>query len=385
MNPPIGPTYPPRHDANGRHRPTLSLHDHSEFWPCDGATLGRLAAILDAALPLVLQHPGPGTPVLGELSDIEITLLDDAALALVHRDFLDDPSPTDVITFHHGEILVSVETAVREARARGSQSLRETALYAIHGLLHLHGHEDAEPSARDTMHSVQEQILQAVWPLPPMPPIPILLATHNTHKTAEVRAILGERWAVTDLTAFPGAPEPVESGSTFAENAQIKALAASALIGPDQWVLADDSGLEVDVLDGAPGVHSARYSGSHGDSAGHRAKLLAELDRVGAQSSEARRARFRCVLALVRHGEVAAIVEGAVEGAIAPAEQGTHGFGYDPLFIPEGHTTTFGELADEVKNSLSHRARALAAMTTLHVWEDKVEGSGQGAGDKGQK
>ena len=109
---------------------------------------------------------------------------------------------------------------------------------------------------------------------------PLLLATHNTHKTAEVRAILGTAFTVSDLTSWPDAPEPEETGATFSENAAIKALAASILAGPDTWVLADDSGLEVDILGGAPGVYSARYSGRHGDNAGHRTKLLAELARL---------------------------------------------------------------------------------------------------------
>jgi len=217
------------------------------------------------------------------------------------------------------------------------------------------------------MHAAQDRILDFVWPLAPRP-IPLLLATHNNHKTAEVRAILGPGYTVTDLSDWPGAPEPEENGTTFAENAAIKALAACSLAGPATWVLADDSGLEVDALDGAPGVHSARYSGRHGDTVGHRAKLLAELVRVGAHAADARRGRFRCVLALARGGMVAATFEGAVEGRIADAERGTGGFGYDPLFIPEGEQTTFGELPDSVKNSLSHRARALAAMAAGWEW-----------------
>jgi XTP/dITP diphosphohydrolase len=196
--------------------------------------------------------------------------------------------------------------------------------------------------------------------------IPLVFATHNPHKTAEVRAILGPDFEVTDLTNWPGAPTPEETGQTFSENARIKALAASALAGPEAWVLADDSGLEVDALNGAPGVHSALYSGRHGDNAGHRAKLLAELDRVGARG-RSRRARFRCVLALAWAGEVVAEFTGTVEGEMAESERGTGGFGYDPLFIPEGHNTTFGELPETVKNTLSHRARALAALTASGV------------------
>lgn len=196
--------------------------------------------------------------------------------------------------------------------------------------------------------------------------IPLLLATHNSHKTAEVRAILGPDYEVTDLTDWPGATEPEESGATFAANAGIKALAACTMAGPASWVMADDSGLEVDALEGAPGVHSARYSGRHGDNAGHRAKLLAELERVDAHGPR-RQARFRCVLALARAGVLVAEFEGAVQGRIAAAECGTGGFGYDPLFIPDGEVATFGELPETVKNTLSHRARALAALVASGI------------------
>jgi len=191
--------------------------------------------------------------------------------------------------------------------------------------------------------------------------IPLLLATHNAHKTAEVRAILGPGFVVTDLTTWPGAPAPEETGATFSENAALKALAACSLAGPDSWVLADDSGLEVDALGGAPGVHSARYSGRHGDNAGHRTRLLSELERLGVRGHD-RRGRFRCVLALARAGRVVAEFHGTVEGHIAPMERGLGGFGYDPLFIPEGECASFGELPEATKNALSHRARALSAL-----------------------
>lgn len=213
--------------------------------------------------------------------------------------------------------------------------------------------------------------------------IPLVFATHNAHKTAEVRAVLGADFAVTDLTAWPGAPVPEETGHTFADNARLKALAACSLAGPDAWVLADDSGLEVDALDGAPGVDSALYSGRHGDDAGHRAKLLGELERVGAHRPEARRARFKCVLVLARAGRVEGEFTGAVEGTIAPFESGSGGFGYDPLFVPEGQQATFGQLPPEVKNTLSHRARALAALRASELARslggtDRLTGFGGG-------
>jgi XTP/dITP diphosphohydrolase len=188
---------------------------------------------------------------------------------------------------------------------------------------------------------------------------PLLVATRNAHKTREIREILGNAFAVTDLAPFPDFPETAETGRTFAENAIIKAMAASALC--EHLVLADDSGLEVDALGGAPGVLSARYAGLPADDARNRRKLLAELERAGARG-KARSARFRCLLALVRQGDVIATFDGVVEGIIANQERGEGGFGYDALFIPEGYCETFGQLPAAVKNGISHRWRALEKM-----------------------
>ena len=185
----------------------------------------------------------------------------------------------------------------------------------------------------------------------------LLLATRNAHKTTEVRAILGADWDMIDLLAYTDWPEVEETGVTFAENASLKALAASARL-PDAWVLADDSGLEVDALGGAPGVQSARYAGANANDLRNRVKLVAEIARSGAP--EPRTARFHCVIALARGGRVEATFDGAVEGTILERERGLAGFGYDPLFVPSGYEDTFGELPPEVKNSLSHRGRALA-------------------------
>jgi XTP/dITP diphosphohydrolase len=180
----------------------------------------------------------------------------------------------------------------------------------------------------------------------------LLIATKNAHKTSEIQAILGNGWQVEDLTGHPEIPAPEETGATFAENASIKALAASRIF--PEYVLADDSGLEVDALAGAPGVQSARYSGLNATDARNRARLLKELSGVESK------ARFRCVMALAQHGKVLGSFEGAVEGRIGLTERGAGGFGYDSLFFPDGFTETFGELSCEIKNSLSHRARAVA-------------------------
>jgi XTP/dITP diphosphohydrolase len=199
--------------------------------------------------------------------------------------------------------------------------------------------------------------------------MPLVVATHNSHKTEEFREMLRDYASdVLDLTAFPEIPPAEETGATFEENATIKAMAACSALGSEVWVLADDSGLEVDALDGAPGVYSARYSGDGATDASNREKLLLELERVGARGKE-RSGRFRCVLVLARGGSVEAVCSGAVEGILANAEKGDGGFGYDPIFIPNGFCETFGQLSSEVKNSLSHRGRAVEQL--MKVLEER--------------
>ncbi|MEM0897723.1 MAG: RdgB/HAM1 family non-canonical purine NTP pyrophosphatase [Verrucomicrobiota bacterium] len=185
----------------------------------------------------------------------------------------------------------------------------------------------------------------------------LVIATHNSHKTDEIRAILGDRFSeITDLASLPDFVPPEETGTTFEANAKIKALAASEKLPEGTLVLADDSGLEVDGLDGAPGVFSARYAGEGADDAANRAKLLAAL---AGKSGDARQARFRCVMALARKNEITTTFDGTVEGTVIEEERGEGGFGYDALFVPEGYEDTFAELSAATKNQLSHRARAL--------------------------
>jgi XTP/dITP diphosphohydrolase len=192
----------------------------------------------------------------------------------------------------------------------------------------------------------------------------LLIATKNSHKTAEFAAML-PGWEVSDLNAHLDIAAPEETAATFAGNAAIKALAASARF--DGLVLADDSGLEVDALRGAPGVRSARYAGANATDADNRAKLLHELNATGARGKD-RTARFRCALAVAESGMICATFDGTVEGVIIHAERGEGGFGYDALFIPDGHCETFAQLSATVKNDLSHRARAtLQARAWLHA------------------
>jgi len=181
------------------------------------------------------------------------------------------------------------------------------------------------------------------------------VATRNAHKTREIEQIFGSRWAVRDLTAHPEISEITESGTSFEENAKLKAIAVSRRL--PGLVIADDSGLEVDALGGAPGIQSARYAGANASDTKRIAMLLSRVAKAGTKSDQ-RRARFRCVLAVARDGHVLATFEGVVDGKIAERPRGSHGFGYDPIFIPDGFQETFAELPEQVKNNISHRAEA---------------------------
>jgi XTP/dITP diphosphohydrolase len=168
--------------------------------------------------------------------------------------------------------------------------------------------------------------------------------------------MLGPDFAVTDLTGRTDVPEVEESGGTFEQNAILKAVTISRLL--PELVVADDSGLEVDALGGAPGVYSARYVGARATDADNVMKLLHELESVPDESE--RGARFRCVVAVARRGSVLRVFNGVVRGVITRAPVGSHGFGYDPVFKPAGADRTFAELGEATKNAISHRARAVA-------------------------
>ncbi len=183
----------------------------------------------------------------------------------------------------------------------------------------------------------------------------LFLATRNRHKTREIQTMLGEEVTVRDATEIPELPEIDETGTTFEENARLKAEEISNHVSG--FVLADDSGLEVDALGGEPGIYSARYSGA-GCTDLQNTELV--LEKMKGVPAEKRNARFRCVLAVARDGKTMATFNGTVEGRLALQIDGEGGFGYDPIFIPEGYETSFGQLSSEIKNSMSHRGRALA-------------------------
>jgi len=185
----------------------------------------------------------------------------------------------------------------------------------------------------------------------------LTIATRNSHKTKEIQEILGPEFTVQDLSANSDVPEIAETGKTFEENAILKAVAVSQRVSG--LVLADDSGLEVDALNGAPGVYSARYARS-GNDRDNVQKLLQELERVNS-GKQRREARFQCVLAVAWNGKLLKTFAGMIAGTITDYPRGSHGFGYDPVFVPNGFTQTFSELPAQQKNQLSHRGRALAA------------------------
>jgi XTP/dITP diphosphohydrolase len=207
----------------------------------------------------------------------------------------------------------------------------------------------------------------------------LLIATRNLHKVGEIRAILGGQFEFLKLNDFPEAPKINEDANTFAGNAAKKAVELAKWINSKHrtsniehptpnFILADDSGLEVDALNGEPGVHSARFAAmdstgtENSSSADNNAKLLRLLKNI---PMEKRSARFHCVIALVKVQSQQSTVhspqlfDGVCEGRIIFEPRGENDFGYDPLFMPDGFEQTFAELGDAVKNKLSHRAKAL--------------------------
>ena len=180
----------------------------------------------------------------------------------------------------------------------------------------------------------------------------IVFATNNKHKLEEIKDILGKDFEIVSLAEIGCHEDIPETGLTLEENARQKSTYIVEHYNHDCF--ADDTGLEVDALNGEPGVHSARYAeGTDHDSEANMRKLLSKMSNV-----KERTARFRTVISLIING-VEHQFEGRVEGRIATEKHGTEGFGYDPIFIPEGYDKSFAELGEEVKNQISHRARAV--------------------------
>jgi len=187
----------------------------------------------------------------------------------------------------------------------------------------------------------------------------LVFATHNANKVRELQEILGERYQIQSLTDIGCHEEIVEDALTLEGNAQIKARHVFRRYGLDCF--ADDTGLEVEALGGKPGVKSARYAGTHGDSEANMAKLLDELNRARATTPELRAAQFRTVICLIQQGEEL-LIEGTCKGHISATKAGKKGFGYDPIFIPEGYASSFATMSPDEKNAISHRGRAVRSM-----------------------
>ncbi|MDD4816846.1 MAG: RdgB/HAM1 family non-canonical purine NTP pyrophosphatase [Victivallaceae bacterium] len=180
----------------------------------------------------------------------------------------------------------------------------------------------------------------------------IVAATHNEHKVQEYRELLkDQKIEIRSLNEYPGFTEVEETGRTFLENAELKAVAACRYC--DVPAFADDSGLEVDALNGEPGIYSARYAETESR------RIARVLD--GLKGKDNRRAHFTCVIAMAVNGQMVANFEGRVDGVIVEAPRGDGGFGYDPIFQPDGYDQTFGEMSAELKNKISHRACACRA------------------------
>ena len=192
-------------------------------------------------------------------------------------------------------------------------------------------------------------------------PSRLVIATHNVKKAGEMLTILGERFPRLELLTladFDGAPEPEETGATYAENAAIKAESAAALTG--EWCLADDAGLEIDAMDGAPGLYSKRFGGEDLPFPEKIAMILANL-----QNAATRAARFRCCVALAHPGLPTRVLEATCEGRIAEAPSGGGGFGYDPIFYLPERGRTMAKLTAAEKNAVSHRGKVLRAFGDL--------------------
>ncbi len=189
-----------------------------------------------------------------------------------------------------------------------------------------------------------------------MPADPLVLATRNAAKLRELARILGDQVPLAGLDAFPGAPDVPETGATFEENALLKARAIAQYT--NLAAVADDSGLCVDALNGMPGVLSARWAGGHGDD---KANLDLVLAQIAGVPDTRRGARFVCAAALVAgHREV--VVTGTVAGRLIRERRGSGGFGYDPIFLPDGFEETTAEMTPEAKDAISHRGRAFRAL-----------------------
>jgi XTP/dITP diphosphohydrolase len=195
----------------------------------------------------------------------------------------------------------------------------------------------------------------------------LIVASHNPGKVREIRALLGPHGIEPVSAAALGLPEPEETGATFAANAELKALAGAR--GGGHAALADDSGLCVDALDGAPGIYSARWAGPTKDFRIAMTRIHDELRHKGLSTSKA---KFVCALCLALPSGETAVFEGEVQGHLVFPPRGEHGFGYDPIFVADGMDRTFAEIDPAAKHAMSHRARAFAKLLHSHIFDESL-------------
>jgi len=193
----------------------------------------------------------------------------------------------------------------------------------------------------------------------------LVIASHNEGKVRELAELFAPYAIECVPVASLGVAEPEETGASFAENARIKAVAAAKVSG--LCALADDSGLEIEALGGNPGIHSARWGGPEKDFGQAMARVHRELEAIGAANA---RANFTCALALAAPDGTAQVFEGKVFGTLVWPPRGRRGFGYDPIFVPDGYTETFGEMTPALKNQLSHRMRAFEQLMAATYVDD---------------
>ncbi|HML45778.1 MAG TPA: ribonuclease PH [Clostridia bacterium] len=327
------------------------LGDRTIFIDCDVldadggtrcASITGFVALTLAIDKLIRVGKLSGSPIRKQVAAVSVGIVEDTPLLdLCYREDSAAQVDMNLVMEHTGGFI--------ELQGTGEErSFSRTELDALLAL--------GESGLRRLMRAQRDALGErARWIAPER--LRLVVASANAHKLVELQALLGNRFDIVSMADAGFSEEIEETGSTFAENARIKAEAVSSRLGVA--ALADDSGLIVDALDGAPGVYSARYAGIHGDNQANNRLLLDQLRDVPAP----RTARFACAIALARPGRATLVAEGFAEGEIAFDVRGTEGFGYDPLFLYNG--VRFSEMSLEEKNRVSHRANALNAFRTL--------------------
>ncbi|MFV0560782.1 MAG: ribonuclease PH [Enterococcus sp.] len=317
---------------------------------------GAFVALRLAVTKLLQENPTMEDPIKEHLAAISVGILPDGT-CVTDLDYTEDSSAAvdmNLVMTEHGQF-VEIQGTGEEATFNGEQ-LNEMLLYG--------------KTAIESLIAEQKTVLltdvkeQATASTPT-----IIIATRNAGKAREFAELFGRSgYQVKTLLDYPELPDVEETGTTFEENARLKAETIAQIL--QQPVLADDSGLKVDALNGLPGVYSARFAGEQKSDAANNAKLLHELTGV---PDEKRTAQFHCTLVFAQPGKESLVVEADWPGKIGRIPRGDNGFGYDPLFIPDGFTETSAELSGEEKNKISHRGQATEKLS--NVWRQWLEGA----------